>query len=265
MKKNLTCFACSLIIGLGLSANGAVTGHWDFNSGDLSATVGSALSFRGGTAAVTTFSTTTIGGLPANVMQFPAASPSQGYTMTHGIAPNGGGLFVNQYTLIMDIMYPAASSGQWRGLFQTSEANANDGDLFVNPGNGIGISSVYHGTIAADTWHRVAFVVDLSLATERLKKFIDGTLVGSQDLSAGVDGRWALGTTALLFTDEDNETQIGFVNSLQVHDVALSGADIASLGGATAAGITLVPEPSTMVVLGAGMLVLATRAIRRRN
>ncbi|MFO1513009.1 MAG: hypothetical protein U1F83_08885 [Verrucomicrobiota bacterium] len=27
-----------------------------------------------------------------------------------GIAPNGGGSFVNQYTLIMDVMFPAASS-----------------------------------------------------------------------------------------------------------------------------------------------------------
>ena len=67
-------------------------------------------------------------------MSFPATTPTQGYVMTHGIAPNGGGSYVNHYTLIMDIMFPAASSGQWRSLFQTNPGNSNDGDLFVNPG-----------------------------------------------------------------------------------------------------------------------------------
>lgn len=265
MNRNLSCLTLTLGCALAFSAHAAVTGQWDFNSGDLSATTGTALAYRGDTAATTIFTTATIGGSAAGVMNFPATTPTQGYIMTHGIAPNGGGSYVNQYTLIMDIMYPAASSGEYRSLWQTSPGNGNDGDLFVNPGNGIGISSSYQGAILADTWHRVAFVFDLTLATDRLKKYIDGTLVGMQNLSDGVDGRWALDPTALVFTDEDGETMPGYVNSLQINDAALSASDIAWMGGATAAGIPVVPEPASGLLLGLGLVALAGRGWRQRR
>ena len=248
MKRILTGLTVTLILVLGVSARATVTGQWDFNSGDLSATVGTALAYRGDTAATTIFNTATIGGQTARVMNFPATTPAQGYIMTHGIAPNGGGGSVNQYTLIMDIMFPAASDGTYRSLFQTSPGNSDDGEFFVNPGNGIGISGAYDGHLPADTWHRVAFVVDLTLATQRLRKFIDGVLVGAQDLD-GVDGRWSLNPTALLFTDNDNETHSGFVSSIQIHDAALPDGTIAALGGASAAGIPTPASPSTLHVV----------------
>jgi len=249
LKRVLALLALLLSTGFGNFAHGAVTGQWDFNSSNLNATVGSALVYRSNTAATTTFTTTTIGGQPAVVMNFPATTPAQGYTMTHGISPNGGGGLVNQYTLILDVMFPTASSGQWRVFLQTSIANNNDGDLFVNPANGIGISGVYQGAILADTWHRVAFVVDLTLPAQRLRKYIDGSLVGTQDLSEGVDGRWALNPTALLFTDENNETRSGFVNSIQIRSDAMLDADVAALGGATAAGIPQPVAPTSLQVV----------------
>ncbi len=235
MKNKLTCLL-TLVLGLGTPAYAAVTGQWDFNSSNLTATVGADLADFGTTPVV--FTTATIGGSTAIVMNFPATDATQGFVMTHGIAANGGGGYVNQYTLIMDIMYPAASAGTWRSLFQTATANGNDGDLFINPDNGIGINSLYAGAILADTWHRVAFVFDLSLASGQLKKYIDGTLVGSQVLAASaLDGRWALDPTALLFADEGGETAAGFVNSIQIHDVPLTDTDIFALGKPTAAGI----------------------------
>jgi len=249
MKQIFTSLAITLIVGLVDSAPAAVTGQWDFNSSNLTATVGTALAFRGTTATTTAFTTATIGGQTANVMNFPAATSTQGYIMTHGIPPNGGGSFVNQYTLILDVMFPTASNGSYRSLFQTSSANANDGDLFVNPANGIGISGVYHGAIVADTWHRVSFVFDLTSPTDPLRKFIDGTLVGTQGLSAGIDGRWALDPTALLFTDDNNETRAGFVNSIQIRSEAMPTADVAALGGATAGGIPLPTVPVSLQVV----------------
>ncbi|HYE31124.1 MAG TPA: LamG-like jellyroll fold domain-containing protein, partial [Methylomirabilota bacterium] len=224
-----------------------VTGQWDFNSGNLSATVGQPLAFRGDTQTGTTFSTMTIGGQPAQVMGFPAATAEQGYVMPHGAAANGGGAFVNVYTLIMDVMFPADSTGKWRGLFQTSESNANDGDLFVNTGNGIGISGNYPGQVRADTWHRIAFVIDLPKGT--LAKYIDGAHVGTQAIS-GVDGRFSLGTTALLFTDEDGETAAGFVNSIQFREGAMRASEIAALGAPTAAGIPASATPPAQVRAG---------------
>jgi len=141
MRSFIAALAAGLgFVGASLSTRAAVTGQWDFNSANLTATVGTALGYRGTTATATTFTTATIGGQTAQVMSFPATSPTQGYVMTHGLAPNGGGSYVNQYTLIMDLMFPGASSSQWRALFQTNPDNANDADLFVNPDNGIGIS-----------------------------------------------------------------------------------------------------------------------------
>lgn len=214
-----------------------VTGQWDFDGGDLSAKVGTPLQYRGDIQAGTTFSTATIGGQEAKVMGFPAATKGQGYIMSHGASANGGGTNVNQYTLIMDLMFPSASHNKWRGLFQTNPENANDGDLFVNTGNGIGISGQYQGAIVPDTWHRVAFAFDLTSKT--VGKYIDGQLVNLQTLGDGVDLRWSLGPIALLFTDEDGETAAGFVNSIQFRNRRLSDAEIAALGGATATGIPL--------------------------
>ena len=248
MRIFLTSVAISLTLGMAASSRAAVTGQWDFNGSNFTATVGTDLSDFGVTP--TDYTTPTIAGGKAIVMSFPATDPSQGYVMTHGIAPNGGGAYVNQYSLIMDIMYPAASSGVYRSLFQTSTGNSNDGDLFINDGNGIGISSDYSGTIRPDTWYRVGFVFDLTLASSQLKKYIDGMLVGTQVLATpALDGRWSLDPTALLFADNDGETAAGFVNSIQIHDVPLTDADMMALGKATAAGIpTTIPVFTNLVV-----------------
>lgn len=275
MKNILKYLTTTLILGLGVSAPAAVTGQWDFNSGDLSATVGSSLGdFNGTTLAATTFSTTLIGGSPANVMNYPtttAGASGQGYIMNHGMSPNGGSVLglVNQWTLIMDIMYPTSSHATWRTLLQANPANTTDATLFVknSAASGIGNYGQYAGSIQPETWYRVAFVVDLTAPTDRLKKYIDGTLVGTQSAIGGLffDSSFALQSTALLFADNDGDTRAGSVNSIQINDVALSDAQIAALGGATAAGITAVPEPASGLVLGAGMVLLAARRLRRSS
>jgi hypothetical protein len=220
--------------GTALVVPTVVTGQWDFN-GNLDATVGTALQYLGDTASITSFQDATIGGKPAKVMSFGAATKAQGYIMTHGAAPNGGGTKLNQYTLIMDVMFPASSDAKWRGLFQTDPSNASDGDLFVNKANGIGISGQYQGKVVADTWHRLAFAFNLNDKT--VSKYIDGVLANKQTLGEGFDARWALQPTALLFTDEDGETSGGLVNSVQIRNGTLGDAEIAALGGATADGI----------------------------
>lgn len=270
MKISFNSLAATLILGLTAAAPAAVTGQWDFNSGDLSATVGTPLAYLSDTAVTTTFTTATIGGSPANVMNFPTTLPvTQGYSMTHGMAPNGGSLLglVNQYTLIMDLMFPTASSGTWRTLLQNNPANTTDATLFVknNAANGIGNYGQYAGSLLPDTWHRVAFVVDLTLATDRLSKYIDGVLVGTQSAVGGLffDNTFAMQPTALLFADNDGDTRAGFVNSIQINDVAFSAATIGSLGGATAAGIpTVVPEPAAGLLWGMGLLMAAGRFAR---
>ncbi len=248
---------CRLVLALlpGLTVHATITGQWDFESGDLSATVGSAMQFRGTTASQTQFGTTTsfgianINGQVARVMRFPATTSTEGYILPHGAAPNGGGAKVNQYTLILDVLFPSSSTG-YRAFWQTDTNNASDGELFVNGSQGIGISGSYQGSLTPDVWHRVAFTFDLT--QRELGKFIDGTNVlatpaGAAPLgtnpvqyldasTGGVDGRWALEPIALLLADEDAETGVGYLSSVQFHDRVLTPAEIAALGGPNAAG-----------------------------
>ncbi len=226
----------------------AVTGQWDFKHGDLRATVGADLEFVGDTSNLTSFPLVDINGQSVRVMEFGSNSVSQGFYMRHGAKPNGGGQFVNQYTLIMDLFFPAQSTGQWRALFQTDPFNhpENDAEFYVggdtalpDPG-GIGADGQYNGTLAADTWYRIAFSVDLTASPgQQLSKYVNGTKVATQSLPGGIDGRYALGPAAILFTTGLNGpyTAPGFVNSLQFVNGWMPPEGIATLGGPTAVGL----------------------------
>src|ERR1044071_8598194 len=96
----------SFVINISGGSATTVTGQWDFDAGDLGATVGTALAYFDGPSGITKqntrFGTTTALGVPdingqaANVIEVPGdASPNVGYIMIHNIAPNGGGTRVN--------------------------------------------------------------------------------------------------------------------------------------------------------------------------
>ncbi len=224
-----------------------VTGQWDFDFGDLRATVGAELEYLADTGTITTFPGMAIIGHPAQVMGFGSNAINQGCYVRHGAKPNGGGQFVNQYTLLLDVMYPAPSSDEWRALFQSDPFNhaGNDAEYLVgNLGalpdpNGIGANGQFNGGLAPDAWYRLAFAVDLTApAGQQLTKYVNGVSVGSQSLAGGVDGRYALGPTAQLFTaGVGGFTQSGFVNSIQFVNGWLSPAAIAVLGGPTPDGL----------------------------
>jgi predicted phosphodiesterase len=247
-----------LWIGCVAGARGAITGQWDFENGTLAAGVGTSLQFRGDTAATAQFGTTTalgvagINGQVANVLRLPACSPTQGLLLPHGAQPNSGGEFVNRYTLVLDVLFPAGSTG-FRALLQTetNTTTTTDAELFVNGGHGIGIGGQYQGNVSPGEWHRLAFTVDLS--KRELGKYVDGTNVLNGPVGAAplgtnpvqyleatagaIDGRWSLQPVALLFADEDNETGVLYINSIQIHDRVLTGEQIAALGRPSATGI----------------------------
>jgi len=239
--------------------NLAVTGQWDFDRGDLRATVGADLEYLADTANQTTFPLLGINGQLARVMAFGANSITQGFYMRHGAKPNGGGQFVNQYTLLMDVMFPPASSGRWRALFQSDPFNhaGNDAEFYVGNNtalpdpNGIGAEGQFNGPLSPNTWYRIALAVDLTApAGQQLTKYVNGVEVGSQSLSGGIDGRYALGPTALLFTTGVGSgfTQPGFVNSIQFVNGWMTPAAIAALGAPSAAGLP--PGNSALHITG---------------
>ncbi len=235
-----------------------VSGQWDFNNGattfdqGLVSTVGADLTYFPNTEFNALYQAVPFGDQTADVLSFTAASATDGLLMLHGGLPNGGGQRVNQYSLIMDVNYPATSTG-YRALWQvnTNAPAGDDADLFVNDQNGIGISSQYQGNVTPDTWHRIAFTFDLT--KRELGKYIDGVNVltgpvGSSPLgtgpfqylsasSGGVDQRWSLSPLAALFADEDNEIGPVLVNSVQFRPVTLTADEIRRLGKPTASGI----------------------------
>jgi glycerophosphoryl diester phosphodiesterase len=73
-----------------------------------------------------------------------------------------------------------------------------------------------------------------------MNKFINGTLVGTQ---SAADSRFALGSFFYILTDEDNETQPGYLSSFRYVDSVLSEEQIRLLGNVSATGAT-VPGPT---------------------
>jgi hypothetical protein len=281
MKRILFCITITLLLSLGVPARAGVTGQWEFN-GDFSAATGAAIVPQGIAIANSVFGTTTalgvpnIGGVVAQVMRFPVMPTSaDGYKMFPGAAANGSYSSgdVNKYSLVMDVLYPTASDNTYRALFQTQASNGNDADFFIGDGtttpqpNGIGISGYYHGTILPDTWYRIALVVDLDTlaGTPTYYKYINGTLVGSQELRNTRFAPWSLesGNPSWIFSDNDGETALGYVNSVQFSDYAMTAAQIAFLGGPSADGIMVIPEPASGLLLGAGLILLIARGMRR--
>lgn len=219
----------------------AQIGQWDFNGNLLSATGGEPLAAGAAAPASTpgvTFATLIINGQNAQVAAFTRGTY---FRMTHGLAPNGGGSTVNQYTLIMDVMFPNTALSGWAALLQTNLANGNDGDWFIQAANhGIGISGNYGGNVADGVWHRLALVVDLAAGTTT--SFVNGQQV-QQNAGQSPDGRFALDPAALLFADENGENSAGYVNSVQVRGYAMSAAELQQLGAPAGGGIPIPQKP----------------------
>jgi len=242
-----------------------VTGQWDFDAGDLSATVGTPLAYLDGpagvTAAGTQFGTTgqgdfaaipDIGGRPAKIMRVPGdLTRSIGYLMTHGIAPNGGGTRVNQFTLIMDVFVAEAGPGA-ASLAQYSSVpdNTDDGDLFWQGSNfGQGTDGYRgRGTFTAGAWHRVVAAYDMAANPPVVTKYVDGIKQDDWTAGAALDApRRTLGPQAILFADGDqDERREMWVSSVQIRSGKLTDAQAAALGGPTAGGIPIATPQSTV-------------------
>ncbi|MGK0187759.1 MAG: hypothetical protein ACI9R3_003549 [Verrucomicrobiales bacterium] len=224
-----------------------VAGQWDF-SGGLESTVGPDLTYRDGpdglTADGTKFGTTEsfdilgINDEIADVMFVPAdADWEVGYRLEHGIAPNGGGSKVNQYTLIMDV-YKVAGGGA-SAIIQTRMNDRSDASFFWQSNNmgqgGGGYEGL--GTFTEDEWHRIAFAVDLAADPPRITKWVDGE--SQQEpywRQASLDqARRALDSVVYFFNDGDERSE-WFVNSIQLWDGFLSNETMMELGGPTAEG-----------------------------
>lgn len=147
------------------------------------------------------------------------------------------------YTLMMDIKVSNASP--YDGLFQTDEANSNDGDLFIH-GNKIGIGSFgnggYFGNIKDNTWYRVVLV------------YRDGKNIlyvdGKKLVTANPDNndRFKIQPFGFyLFCDEDGEKQDTYVSQVAFWETPLSDSQIGELGSAVPAVVTEIATAEDLV------------------
>ena len=210
----------------------APKGAWEFNAPDpTSATVGAPLEIFG--------STQSIAGVSA---QDGAMTIGQGsyYICRHGIAPNGDGAKVNEWTLLIDFSYPLSSLSDppngYNDLFQTDPTNADDSDWTISSSGAIGIGAVGYSdasgyTTQANTWYRMVVVVDNGV---RHDLYVDGVEIfkGNQQ---EIDGRFSLVDALLLFAagnNQDGDDAPINVSTVAIWDIPLNANEILTLGSA---------------------------------
>lgn len=158
--------------------------------------------------------------------------PGSFFRCYHGIPANGGGSWVNEYSLYIDFKVPTI--GQWYCFLQTSYTNSNDGDAFVNTSGQVGVAQTGYSayTLVPDEWYRLVISADLGSS---YKYYLDGQLLqdgGNQAL----DGRFSLypmsnNNQVLFFADDNGEDNLIDVAEVRLYDVPLSATEISSLGG----------------------------------
>lgn len=209
-----------------------------------------------------TYSTETVGSVTKQVANFDdVANEEKFFRARHGLGVNGGGAYVNQYSILLDLK--VTSIGDWVSLYNTNHNNQNDGDAFIRASDsGLGISGDYAGSFTRNEWNRVVLTVDQGANLMNL--YLNGTWVNEVTLSGGLDGRWALyahddafASWTDILGDNDGDSGVGQISQLAFYGSVLSANEVAALGPVGSP----VPEPATLAVLGAGALAL----IRRRR
>jgi hypothetical protein len=112
--------------------------------------------------------------------------------------------------------------------------------------------------IAAGTWHRLGFAADL--AANDVRYYLDGARVLTSAATGLLDQRFALfsnqdaGPDLVLFNEGDNSgnyTHAALYNSVGFIDRTLNDAEMAAIGGPSAAGIPFPSRPVQCSALSA--------------
>ena len=242
------------------STQGQEVLQWNFN-GTLDAVSGEETSVTSDeVAALIKFGTTEsfeispINGASAEVVYLPGFPEFDGFwirmpdvvngVIVDDIEPSN----LNDYTIIIDVLFPEESNGKFRPILDTT-TSLEGPEFNVTTGNQIGVSTVAAGgNVPANSWHRLAWSANSASASVQM--FIDGEHVGGYDVDPLQipDGVASItpGGTSGVFLSEAGPSFGGYIASLQIRAEALSAPQIRELGGAEAEGIPteLPPVPS---------------------
>ena len=240
MKRALVVL---LMLAVASMASASPFGIWEFNntSNLTQATVCTDLALTG--------SVTAAAGVDASDG---AAFVGQGSYLTISGMGNGTGT----WSLMMDIMLPQSTIGQYQSLYQTSPTNENDGECFIhNTRHDIGgsVTGYSTNTVVADTWYRV--IVAWNISTPSYGLYVDGVLWRDTINNPADLYRYDLDNILHLFADEDGEDPGIYVSNAAFWTNQLSAADAAALGVAGNA----IPEPATICLLSLGAISLIRR------
>ena len=190
-----------------------------------------------------------LGGNP-EVMRFIHTLPTEGLKMDFNDPPNGvfkNNGWVANYTLVFDVLYPAASTGTLRPLYNSNLQNANQAEAFISAANPAAVQALGRsfGEIRANTWHRVTLVVRSSTAEGQIHIYIDGTFIGaigSNDTL--INSRYALEDFLYLLTDNAGNGGAGYLSGLRFIGRNLDYFEVKALGGVHAAGPHVAGPPA---------------------
>ena len=217
-----------------------IAGNWQFtNPASFGrATTGADLELRGGGF----FETEGINGATAVEV-----NKGSHFLARHGIAANGGGEKVNNYSIMIDFKLP---NDNRYCFYQTNLENTDDVDFFLRSNMyELGIGSVYTDLsadpIKSGVWYRLVVSAQLG---ESLKYYLNGKEIFSRggEGDAVLDSRLALDPEGvLLFADEDGEDENIYVAQVTIWDQPLNAADVAALGDAGSNDYLTFPGPLT--------------------
>ena len=222
MKKQLFTYIFIILFYQIIFAQESLVGHWDFNDPQnlTKAVVGNDLIQQGN-------GVTIIAGPNTNDGAVQVAKGTY-FIVPHGIAANGGGDRVNEFSIVMDIQLPQPE--QWHTLYQTDATNQSDGECFISPNTVLGVGNTGYTTYRfnhRDEWYRIVISVKNNVLynyySDGIKR-LDGT-------PQSIDGRFSLGPTFLLFADENGEDYPINVADVKLFSKALNDSEVAAMGG----------------------------------
>ncbi|GMQ47625.1 metallophosphoesterase [Vibrio sp. 10N] len=165
---------------------------------------------------------------------------SGSFKLSTDLAANGDFANLNRlsnYTIVFDALWPELedSSRKYRAILD-AEPSSNEPDIFLSPDSEIGLAPNYAGSIAANTWYRIAMVFYASEEGDVVYKlYVDGEHIETMRY-AGLGERWAMQREGMaLFTDtavNSSESDSVYLNALMFASRSLTDTDIAKLGGA---------------------------------
>jgi len=191
---------------------------------------------------------------------------SSGAYFSDGLAANylqttgPGGM--TDWTLSLWVNTSVANQGQFKGLFSNNNSSTADYSFQIDSYDGqyrlvskSSSTAQIIGTPTLDLWENI---VIQKFGGTNARLYFNGALIGTTGFNPGGLQMFRLGINR-----NSNNSFSGYLDTIQIWDDSLQDAATIYAAGVGNNVFTAVPEPSTWILLGGGLIGLA--AVRRRK